>query len=404
MNNKIIENKVFKAVKFHDYIIDSTQGLYVITDDGQKLLDLNAGQFCNILGPNNNEVNKEIFKQMNIISNTNTGVLSTNVIKAAEMLNEISEGMNSSALLLSTGSEAVEVALRYAKFSKKRNGVISLDKGYHGLSLGSQSVTFAGKYAKPIVSDAYSIKTPHSAQEESESLIELENLLITNGQDIACLILEPIVSVGGMIVLSKEYLKSVRELCSKYNIYLIFDECQTGFGRTGEWFSFQDHNVIPDIVVTAKGLGLGYPVSAVLFNETTFNINSDITNYSSHQNDPFSAAVVIVGINYIKKYNILDNVRKMGNYLYNQLSTLKKEYSIITDIRGKGLMLGFDLNLGNESRRKSDEIIKKMAENGVMIQATNNGKTFRVLPAYIISESEINFFIEQLKKVLKNDK
>lgn len=399
-SNKI--HYVFEALKYQDYIIDSSEGLFVITSENKKLLDLNAGQFCNILGPNNPEINEEIFKQIRNISNTNTSVLSTNVVIAAEMMHEISEGMNSEVLLLSTGSEAVEVALRYSKISKRRNGVISLDKGYHGLSLGSQSVTFSGQYARPLVSDTYSLRTPKSLIDEQEILEELETLLSLKSQEIACLILEPIVSVGGMIVLSKEFLLKVRNLCKTYDVYFILDECQTGFGRTGIWFAFQEYDLSPDIVIVSKGIGLGFPVSAVLFNKDSFVRNYDITNYSSHQNDPLSAAIIIAGINYINRHNLLNNVKEMGFYLYNQLDSLKMNFPIISEVRGKGLMIGFDLNLGADSRIKSDRIIDEMAKNGVMIQATNLGRTFRVLPAYIITKIEIDFFIEKLKMVLSN--
>lgn len=408
----LYEEYLFPATKFLPTIIDRSEGSYIYDVDGNKILDLNAGQFCSIFGHNNEGFKKVVINQINKIYHTSTAAISPEILIAAKKVSEICYGLNGKVLFLSTGSEAVECALRYAKHITKKEGIVCFDRAYHGLTLGSQSVTYGGVWSSPQVSNIFSVSTPglhnekiENAQIEIEEHInEVEAILSKFGDKIAAFIAEPIVSVGGMIIPPKEYFNRVHEICRKYNVLFIFDESQTGFGRTGKWFCYQNYNFVPDIIIGAKGMGLGYPVSMVVFNsKILINANIKISHFSSHQNDPLAAVIVSYVIDYINNNKLMERVSQMGEKFLNKLNCLSEKYTMIKNPRGVGLMIGFDIHKSgcSDYRDISRELILKLLDKGIMLQATNQGKTFRLLPNYLITDEDISYFVNGLEEVLQ---
>ncbi len=215
-----------------------------------------------------------------------------------------------------------------------------------------------------------------------------------------------------MLYPDASFFQQVRSICDKNGVLLIFDESQTGYGRTGSWFCYQEFNVLPDMVVLSKGIGLGYPVSAVMFgNEKIKGFLADrnksitMTHYSSHQNDPFAAAIVRFGIKYIREHNLLESNRAKGNYFLERLKTLCKNNSLFTNPRGHGMMLGVDIHIdGIENYRPVYQAIyNRAAEEGLLIQGTDGGRVLRFLPDYIISEENIDFAVKVLEGISKAD-
>lgn len=403
---------LFKATNFIEPIIVKGKGSYVWDIEGKKYLDLNSGQFCLTFGHNYTKFNKVINEQLKKIHHTNTLTLSQNIIEVAEKIAKINKGNLIKTIFLSTGSEANECAIRYARFITGKELIVSLDKGYHGLTLASQNATMSGVWARPEVKSLY-VRTPDRYHDENENITRdellskcianLETCIKDNYSKIAAFIMEPVIGVGGMVELPKIYVQKVRELCSKYQIILIFDECQSGYGRTGKWFAYEHFDVIPDIVTTAKAMGMGFPVSAVTFSqEVVEKIEGKITHFSSHQNEPLSAAIVSFVIDEIENKNLLRKNTQTGEYLLNKLKKLSKKYSLIKNPRGLGLMCGFDLN--EEIIKENKSIVysfpKLLEKEGVLIQAVRQGRTFRLMPNYLIKKIEIDDFIKKLEKVL----
>lgn len=393
-------------------VIKRGKGSYVWDLDENKILDLNAGQFCSIFGHAYSEMKQIISEQIDKIVHTSTRVITPEVLVAAEKVSGICSRMNGKVIFLSTGSEAVECALRFAKHIKSKKGIICLETGYHGLTLGSQSVTYGGRWAVPEVDSVKSIPVPifHEMDKKSSMnsvktiLHDLEEFLKTHKDNFAALIMEPIVSVGGMTILSKEYCEGIYRLCKKYEILLIYDECQTGLGRTGKWFNFQHYNIIPDILIAAKGLGDGFPVSMVVFNADTIDEGQiGILQYSSHQNDPLSGVIVTKVIEVIREKKLFDRINSSGKYLLSKLEYLDATYDFIKYPRGTGLMIGFDIyKLGIQDYRKlGNQFSKDMLDNGVMMQSTCQGRVYRLLPNYFVSKSEIDFFVTVLESVVQ---
>jgi 4-aminobutyrate aminotransferase-like enzyme len=391
---------VFQITEFVTPILDHADGCFVFDMDGNKYLDLNSGQFCACLGHNNIEFRKTVYDQLGKIYHTNTAALSPEVFFAARSVAEVMGGDLKKTIFLSTGSEANECALRYARFITGRNVIVGINKGYHGLTLGSQTLSMSGIWARPRDENNFFIDCEDKDPEQT-----IKNFVDQTHNDIAAIIIEPIIAVGGMIYLTRKFLRALRQACDKYKILLIFDECQTGFGRTGSWFAFQYFGVYPDIIVCAKSMGLGIAVSSVTFAENIAReIEGRITHFSSHQNDPLSCAITSFLIETIKKENFLEEIDKKGRYFLDQLTYISTRHPLLIDPRGIGLMLAFDF----EHKRVSDhpEISKKFLKDiesrGVLLQAVRRGRTFRLLPAYIIKMQEIDFFLTQLEDSLSS--
>lgn len=413
------ENYLLPVIPFAEAVMESGKGSWLYDRQGKKYLDLNSGQFCTVLGHSNEEILRQVWEKVSELAHTASDIVSDEVYRCAENLHRISGGMEAYSILLSTGSEAVEFCLRYAKKIQGKAGIICFDKGYHGLTLGSQSVTYSGKYAYPPVSDVATIPVPEditerpmfgiwndeeSGSNDPETVLEYLDGLMKSGK-YAAVLLEPIVSVGGMLFPPKEWFKKVRMLCNQYHVILILDESQTGFGRTGEWFAYQTYGFVPDMVIAAKGIGLGFPVSAVLFHKDLASkmVKARMTHYSSHQNDSFAAAVVNVGVHYIESRDICSRVRQMGNLFLEKLCLLEQNNPYIIRARGKGLMLGAELYMeGVEDYRLIyRRLHQRMLENGVIIQGTNGGRTLRFLPDYLISCEDIDFALKALDRVIR---
>ena len=395
---------LFKATVYSDAIIKKGKGSFVWDINGNKYLDLNAGQFCLCFGHNYKPFNKVVLNQLKRIHHTNTATITPEFFEAAELMAKINGSNLTKTMFLSTGSEANEAAIRYAKFYTKKNGILSIDKGYHGLTLASQGSTMGGAWALPQVPLTYTVPTPdyiHSDKSMSEEefvldcIKKLEECVNVHKSELAAMIIEPVIGVGGMVAIPFEYLKAVRRICDENGILLIFDECQCGFARSGSWFVYQQASVVPDILVTAKAMGSGLAVSAITMKkEIADEVELKLTHFSSHQNDPISAAITTFVINEIEKLNVLEKNRKKGKYLLNAINEICQKTGQLINPRGLGLMTAFDIDDSVITNYKefSPLFTKELQKNGVLIQAIRQGRTFRVMPNYLISEDEINFF------------
>jgi 4-aminobutyrate aminotransferase-like enzyme len=402
-------NYLIPVIPFSDIIISYGKGSYVFDVDEKKYLDLNSGQFCTIFGHSNKKLMGMINKSSHKITHVASNILTEDVLVCSKTVYRISGDMNAYSIILNTGSEAIEFCLRYAKYIQNKTGIVCFEKGYHGLTLGAQSVTYSGSYANPKINNIYPFPVPDTFINEETLALMCDNFnrLLRDNNDIAAVIMEPVVSVGGMIMPPPKWFQYVREVCYKYNVLLIFDECQTGFARLGDWFAYQKYDVIPDMVATAKGIGQGYPVSLAMFRNILIpNSSFEMTHYSSHQNDPFAANIINQGIEYIERNDIMQQVNLKGNYFKEKLFELQEMNNHVKNARGCGLMLGIDLHFDNlENYRNIYKIIyNNMLRKNVIMQGSNAGKTIRFLPNYLIELSDIDFALNVFNEVLNEIK
>ncbi|MBQ7076690.1 MAG: aspartate aminotransferase family protein [Lachnospiraceae bacterium] len=390
-------------------VLSRGEGSWVYDTSGNKYLDLNSGQFCAILGHSNKDIAKIVADSSLKIQNTGTLALSEDAVKAADYLHDICPEMNARVVILSTGAEANEACLRYLKFLNNKPGVICFDRAYHGLTHGTESYSMAGRHVRPAVPDTYVVPVPkNNSEDEIDKCLEvLETTVQTYKDRIACAFFEPIVSSGGLIIPYERYFVETQRILKSNGIFLAFDEAQTGMGRTGFWFCCQRYGVVPDAITLSKGLGAGYPVSAVLFNGNSFNEDSYVMHmYSSHQNDPFASAIICGVIDTIKKGGLLESNVKKGELLLSKLKELEKKYpDRIRNARGCGLMCGFDISdesiSDKEAAIKGSSFVLNALKQNLLLQDCNSGRTIRLLPNYYLTEEEFDYLINGIEKMFK---
>lgn len=401
-------NNIFFAAPYRNIILKRGKGMWVWDVDGNKYLDMMSGQFCLPFGHSDTITARMVCKQTETMINTNALFLTEDVLQGARALSSIAHKLLQKVFFLSTGAEAVEFALRNAKAFSGKEAIASLTVGYHGLTLATQALSNGGTYAKPMVSKIYHLPSPDiTLRKKNETVREFiaqclkqtDHVLGAAQHDLAAIIVEPVISVGGMIYPPKQYFQGLVKIAKKHSALLIFDESQTGIGRTGTWFGYEHCGVVPDMVVLAKGIGLGFPVSAVLMKTTVATrLEGKVMHFSSHQNDPLSGAMAACVISTIKKRKLLPIIETQGAYLLARLRQISVKHPLIQNPRGRGLMLGFDLDekIFTAEQNPGQRLITLLEMHGMLIQAVRRGKVFRILPAFIITKKEIDFFITTL--------
>lgn len=395
------------VLSFRDIVLVRGEGSYVWDADGNRYLDLNSGQFCAVLGHSDPGVSRKMLEISQTLQDTDTSTLTRSVLLAARKIHDRVPEMNGRILFLSTGAEAVECCLKYAKHIKEKPGVIAFDKAYHGLTHGSAAYSMSRDRIRPTVEHSYVTPAPraHSGDgPDTDRCIEaFRQTIAEHRDDIAAAIFEPIISGGGFFFPPSRYFRAIREICDENGIFLVFDECQTGFGRTGSWFYYQQLGCVPDFVVSAKAMGMGYPVSCVIANGHTIqHARFAMEYFSSHQNEPYAGALVSHLIDEIDARGLLDRNRAFGAYLLAKLGAIAAESTLVGSPRGRGLMCAFDLSdTGRLDSKQAGDLFCKIAQqNGLLIQHCNLGRTIRLLPNYAATEADFDFLAAQLKTTL----
>jgi 2,2-dialkylglycine decarboxylase (pyruvate) len=406
------------AMPYADGLIDQGNGCILKDLDGNEILDLAAGQFCSILGHSHPEFVRRVNEQIRRISHIGSQFLSPVVLEAASKFAEVAPGSLNRCMIFSTGTEANECAISVAKTYTGKTGVIGFNRGYYGLSLTTKSLTsiFGGRPGDgPTVPESYRLLAPHCFHCPVNShfpdcdLLCLHSSLEASSPDLenlAAVIIEPILSAGGMFTPPPGYLKILKEFAHRHGALLIVDEAQTGFGRTGKWFGIEHHGVEPDILVISKGAGGGMPVSGFI---TTDQIADKIqsqgySHLASHQFDPLSGAALSALIDIIKEERLIDNAGDVGAFFKGRLKELKAKHSIVADVRGEGLMLGMEIGDDGAGGRSAAQltlaIVALCKQKGVHLTYTYFEPVLRIIPPLIITRKEVDFAITVLDSAL----
>jgi len=303
--------------------------------------------------------------------------------------------------------------VRLAKTYTGKTGVLCLCKGYAGLTLQTASLTNYGRSARPVVPGTGYLLTPDPtrcpagmspedwAKELLDISLELNRGLLDN---VAAIIFEPILSAGGLVVLPEDYIRRLRRLADDLGALLIADEAQTGMGRTGRWFCVEHAGVTPDFMVASKGVGGGMPLSAVT---TTPEIAAEVlgraNQYSSHQSDALAAAAGLAVIEVIEAEGLIQNARDMGAHMMEGLRELATRHPRLTNVRGRGLMIGFDVTSDAERAAPATEAASAVQDycrsRGIITQFIQRDR-FRVLPPLIVQKPQIDRYLSVLDEAL----
>ena len=393
MKNNIIEkNNKYIMNTYNSFPIEleKGKGVYVWDSSGKKYIDFVSGIAVNVLGYGDEKYIEAIKDQFEKIHHSSNLYITKPGVELAEKLVKNSEFHK--VFFCNSGTEAMEAAIKLArKYGSKNKGkeateIISMKNSFHGRSLGALTATGQEKYQKDFGPLLPGIK--YAIYNDFSSLEEMIN------RNTCGIILEVIQGEGGVIPIDKEYLEKVREICTQKDIALIFDEVQTGVGRTGKLFAYENYGISPDIIGLAKGLGGGVPIGAMMAKEKFANSFKPGDHASTFGGNPIATRAGNHIVDRLLKGGILKNAEESGIYLREKLEGLKEKYNFIKDIRGMGLMQGIEVDVDPK------KIIKEAIENGLLLVGAGE-KVIRFVPPLIINKEEIDEAIEILEKSLK---
>lgn len=395
-----------------------SEGAYLYTEDGRKILDFASGVAVNNIGARNEEVVEAVKNEMEKMIHVGHNVVYyESYVSLAEKLVELTGG-DTKVYFSNSGAEANEGAIKLAKYYTKRPGVIAFKNSFHGRTLGCISVTGSNsayrKYYEPLVPgiywadycDAYhhpeGLETSNGKLKCLEQFDEIFEKLIAP-EMVAAIIVEPVQGEGGYIVPDKRFLEGLREICDRYGIMLIFDEIQTGIGRTGELYAYQTFGVKPDILTSAKALGGGIPLSAVIAKKEIMDAWPSGAHGGTFGGNPLACAAGLKTLEIIERDKLLDNCKKQGQYFVGRLKELQAKYSIIGDVRGIGLMDAIEIvkTNGEPDPKKTGRIKELALEKDLLLLTCGSGhNVVRFIAPINVKREEIDSCISILNEVL----
>jgi len=398
-----------------DSVIVRGDGCYLVDVEGRRILDLAAGQFCSILGHNHPRFIDKLQAQLKNAVHLGDQYISPNVLLAAQRLSDVAPGGPYKVIILSTGSEANECAMRIAKSVTGRTGMLGYTKGYYGISLATRTLSAISEHSgrvdfEPAPANQHKLLTPScnqcplKLQHPSCNIACLETSLEMLGdrlENVAAVIVESVVSAGGMIFPPKDYVQALYARVKDAGALFIVDEAQTGFGRCGRWFDIDHYEVQPDVIVVSKTAGNGYPVAAVLVKDNVAAQleQSGFMHLSSHQNDPLSAAAILAVIDIVEEEGLVGRADDVGRYFMEQLRSLQSRHAEIVDVRGRGLMIG--MQLSSEIDTNLPFRLAMLCERrGLHITFTYYQPVIRFIPPLILSKQEIDYAISILDECI----
>jgi 4-aminobutyrate aminotransferase len=336
--------------------------------------------------------------------------LHESVLRLAYMLPEILPGNLDMFFFGNSGSEAVEGAIKLARNVTRRPGIIAFMGAFHGRTYGAASLTASKAIYRtgldPFLPSIYHVPYAdpyHSSHPDNptlcveESLAELQMLLkrIIAPSQVAAVIVEPIQGEGGYIVPPKEFLKRLREICTSNGMLLIFDEVQSGFGRTGEWFAAQAFDITPDVMAIAKGIASGFPLGAVCARSELMSRWEPTVHGTTFGGNPVSCAAAVATIDTIRDEGLLQNAKKSGEYLLSRLKELKAKHKMIGDARGLGLMTAIEFIVPGTDREPNSAAAKKflnecLSRGLLMYPCGLYGHVVRLAPPLNVTRQQID--------------
>jgi 2,2-dialkylglycine decarboxylase (pyruvate) len=399
---------------FAPLIAERARGSFLWDADGRKILDFCSGQMSAIIGHSHPDIVEVVRRTIGELDHLYSTILSRPVVNLAHLLAELAPGKLDRVLLLSTGGESNEAAIRMAKLATGKHEIVGLSRSWHGVTGGAASATYSssrrgygpaqiGSFVLPAPDPYRSRFIGRDGSYDWSAELEFGFELIdrqTTGE-LAAVIAEPILSSGGVLEPPVGYMAALAEKARARGMLLIFDEAQTGLGRTGDLFASERDRVVPDFLTLSKTLGAGLPLAAVL---TTAEIEEvchehGFLFYTTHASDPLPAAVGLKVLEIVIRDKLAERARTLGAHLRAGLLALKQRHAAIGDVRGSGLLLGLDLVEDRATKAPAPELAQRVArtclELGMMTSVVRGGLgIFRIAPPLTISKEEIELALE----------
>ncbi len=405
------------------FIADRACGSFVEDAAGRRVLDFTSGQMSAILGHSHPEIVDVVRDLIGRLDHLYSGMLSRPVIDLAELLGSLVPGLTK-VLLLTTGAESNEAALKMAKIVTGGWEVVGFAQSWHGMTGGAAGATysagrrghgpapvgsmavFAPNAYRPRFVDATGELDWHTELDDAFELIDRQS-----SGGLAAFIAEPILSSGGVLDLPPGYLAALRAGCRERGMLLVLDEAQTGLGRTGSTFAFERDGVVPDILTLSKTLGAGLPLAAVV---TTEEIEQQAHErgflfYTTHVSDPLPSAVGLKVVEVVLRDRLADRAAAAGARLQAGLRELREQHECVGDVRGRGLLVGMEIVADKVSKASAPElgaaVTRRCLELGLSMNITGlrgMGGVFRIAPPLTVTDAEIDLGIAILDEALRD--
>ena len=365
------------------------QGCKVYDAEGREYLDFVAGIAVNALGHNHPDLVTAIEQQTRQLLHISNLYYSEPQIQLAQQLVELSFGQK--VFFCNSGSEANEAAIKLArkyateKFGPERYEIITMHNSFHGRTLATLTATGRAKAQQGFA--------PLPERFSYAKLNDLNSVKSLITERTAAVMVEPIQGEGGVVVANQAFMQQLGALCSKHQILLIFDEIQTGIGRTGTMFAYEQYDIQPDIMTLAKGLGGGMPIGACIATNMVAQAFTPGSHGSTFGGNPLACAASLAVIRVVLDSQLLDRVQTVGSYLKKGLEKLKNRIPLIKEVRGKGLMQAIELSIDGKP------VVQDCLTRKVLINCTAE-RVLRFIPPLIISQKDIDQLLKVLSDVL----
>jgi 2,2-dialkylglycine decarboxylase (pyruvate) len=392
-------------------VIKRANGSYVYDQDDRAILDFTSGQMSAVLGHSHPDVVATVSASVATLDHLYSGMLSEPVVELATRLAATLPAPLSRTLLLSTGAESNEAAIKMAKLYTGRYEIVSFDRSWHGMTSGAAAATFsAGRrgYGPPVPGNL-TLPTPNAYRSpfrqadgsydwEAELAYGFAVVDTQSAGSLAACLVEPILSSGGIIEPPAGYLRRLKEMCDERGMLLIADEAQTGLGRTGTTYAFERDGIVPDLLTLSKTLGAGLPVAAVVTTDEIEAVCHDrgFLFFTTHVSDPLAAAVALTVLTVVERDGLVDRAATLGKVLADRLAALRNRYDVVGDVRGRGLLQGIELVSDKVTKAPADDLGARVTaaclDRGLhvnIVQLPGMGGIFRIAPPLTISEPEL---------------
>ena len=368
-----------------DTVMVAGEGCWMIDSGGQRYLDLTSSQGVAMLGYNHPVLTAALQEQAgrlhacpNFFHNDTRGAF-------LEKLIAVTPPHLTRAFLANSGAEAIDGAIKFARLATGRPGIIAARNSFHGRTVGALSLTWNPKYRRkfePLLPEVSHIHFNNIGQLDAA---------VDDG--VAAVVLEVIQAEGGVHVGDADFLAAAQRLCRERGALLVIDEVQTGFGRTGLWFSFQHFDLTPDIIALAKGLGGGFPMGAVVYTDQIQESLFSGAHGSTFGGNPLACAAGVAALS-VYQGGLIERAERAGRRLRDALETAIGGRRIVREIRGRGLIVGIDL------RAKATPFLKRLMEDHSVLALPAGSTVLRLLPPLIINDEEIDLAVEAIASTL----
>ena len=438
------------AGDFAPFVVERAEGAWVTTTEGQRVLDFTSGQISSTLGHNHPRIVEAVQRSLNEVIHLNSWMVNEDVLELARRLAELLPEPLVRSMLLNVGSETNEVAFRLAKAYTGKFEMVGLTRGYHGLLAGTNSVTFSmgHKGYGPHMPGSFAIPAPYEyrcpirhCENACDKLcldVGFETVDQASVGSLAGMVVEPVLSTGGIIPLPEGYLEAAKRKCEERDMLLIVDEAQTGFGRVGSMFAFEQDGrdgrgngdgqggvneqggvdeqggVVPDILTVSKTLGGGIPLGATVTSAEIEDrcVERGFLHLSTHVSDPMPAAAGIAVLDVLREENLVARAAELGDHLFAQLRALQERHVEIGDVRGRGLLVGVELVADRATKQPANALGAAVTTECLRLGLSMNivkgdgsqTNCLRLAPPLSITREEVDIAVGILDQALTNCK